>query len=276
MAVDDSPLSLVDPGSPEPDDGGASSPTGDGQAAASPGEQLGAILRQTIQPIAEAGERRTAQLEQRINQLTDLVARTVQGGQAAPAAPAARTAEDRDARVKRFVEDPYGYEDDLRTNIAGEVRKQVLSEVAPYLVGPAKSAQEQTLSREEQRVDARYGPGTFNEVVRPHIDSALGHLAEPHRANPDALRAAVSALMGSEPLQDALLERHTKHAQAQAQAKATQRQAPPSFLGRPGMPGGGGEPRPITPEDRIVLDAISRATGGDGMSEREQIGRAHV
>lgn len=242
--MDDSPLSIDgDPAAPTQDGGAAlvgSEGTAGPNAAA---DQLGALLSRTIEPLAMGMEQRFAQQEQRMNQIADAVARAQ-----APAAP--KQGEGREAEIERFVADPTAY----RAEIAKQVQEQTMRAIAPYLLGPANNTQQTTLASERSSIDSEFGDGAYDKLVKPHIDSALQHMPEAARYNPDALRTAVAALVGSSHLRGQLAQQREAHQRKLAEA-AKQRPKVPNILGPSRAVDAGGKPI-ITPEDRVVLDAL--------------------
>lgn len=267
MAVDDSPLSFAatDVGAQTGDGGGDGAGSGpqdptNGDHSSSPGglpsaaaDQFGTILARAMQPFVQATEQRLSGYEQRLNQVMDHLTRTGQ-----PAAPAAPTT--KEAKLEAFVADPDAYE----AALADRIRQQVMAEVQPLIAGPTRVVQESILAAEQQRIDNSYGPGTFNEVIRPHLESSFARVDPKVQADPNALRMAVSALVGSASLQQTLDQRRDAHRKAAAEA-AKKRQGPPNFLGTNRSVGDAGDRTAITPEDRIVLDSLARA--GYSMSE---------
>jgi hypothetical protein len=222
-------------------------------------------MAQAMAPHTQANEQRIGGLEQRLNQVVDMLSRSQQPQQ--PNGQPNQSAEGRDTKLERFVADPDAYERDL----IGKATKAAAAMMAPYIAGPASDVQERTFAAEAARIDAKYGANTFNEVVRPRLESALGHMAEPLRYNPEALRTATSALIGSAALQPVLDERQATHLKAQAEradkARLANKQKPPNFLGSPrGNVDGDGRPV-IGPEDRLVLEKLSEA--GFKMDEAE-------
>lgn len=236
--IDDSPF-------PDQEAAPAAEPTSEPAAQPAVGlEQLGAFMARTMEPTLNALNQRLAAVEQR--------------AQAPAPQPTSKPGSDKPL-LDRFVEDP----DAVLREHGERVRQETLQAVAPYLHGPAAAAQETAISTEKQRIDSRWGEGTFDTVVRPHLDEALQTMPEALRFNPRALQTSIAAIVGSGRLQGELDQRREAYLKAQ---RERQRAAPANPFGRPTTTGQGGSVD-ITEDDREVLKSLEKA--GFGMSEAE-------
>lgn len=263
MAVGDSPLDLaasngalppadlgaVDDGAaPGPDQGAAGGPGG---ATPAQGAAVGELLAKAMAPMVSAFQQEIGQLRSELNQMKDGQARQPQQPTGPTDVEGARK-----AKLERFVSDPDAYEAELQQR----TEERVLQRLAPFVAGPGMATQESTLSAERARIDGRFGPGTFDEEVMPHLQSSFSQKGmEAHRFNPDAIRTAVAALVGSAQLQPKLDTRQSAFQAQRAKEQQAKRQEPPNFLGsNRGRVDGGGQPV-ISPEDRLVMDAVERS-----------------
>lgn len=248
--MDDNPLTLthdLDPAAPTveggdaPAGGGAEPSQASGTAAA---DQLGILLSRALEPMAGAMEQRFAAQDARLNQLADHIARTT-AQQPNGAAPA-----NRESKIESFVSDPDAYE----ARITKQATEAAMKAIAPYLRGPANNAQQTTLAAERSSIDSEFGDGSFDKFIKPHIDTALQHMPEAARFDPDALRTSVAALAGSSGIRGQLAKAREEHQRKLADA-AKKRPAVPNIFGPSRPVDSNGRPT-ITPEDRIVLDAL--------------------
>lgn len=243
MTIDDSPLPLPTP----PDaDSGQPSQTPDA-GGASPGEQLGVLLRSTLEPVLAT----TSRLEQRLAQTEARLQQQQMQPPAQPAGPALTAEQAAEAKVKAFIADPDAYERQIVERTSQEVAKRL----APYIHGPARSAQESSFERQQQRVDRIYGEGSFDKHIRPHLQTLVSNMPEPLRFDPDAIQRGVDALLGSDELRPTLDEARDTARRAKAEAA---KQRPASPFGSPRASMGSLEPE-ITDQDRAVMAALDKS-----------------
>lgn len=230
----------LDPAAPAPNDPTPAPSGADPQAAA---RVLQEAIRGAVAPVVQ----RMEQLEQRL---------------AAPPQPTP-TSTTPPAGTEDWI-DKVANRDALRDEVMGWVREAV----GPALLPIAEATREQAESRQIAAVDDYYGPGTWDEVVKPRYEAVMGEL---RRTNPTAtftpqnIQTIVDSIVGSASNRDTLMERRAK----MEQQRQAQRAQAPRFVGpgRPMLP----SDTEIADEDRDIISRIQRSLGKDAFSESDLI-----
>lgn len=240
--ADDSPFPQAS------DDGGGS----DEETAApnDAGTQMAQIISAATGPAL--AEQRAAmgmmaqQLQQTQAELAQLRSRP------APSAPTAPGVDPDQTWLNEFVAKPTE-----KLNAAMEAKFQELARtyIAPPLAGIAQTVAAGVQREQAQRVEARFGAGTYAEVFQPHLERILAGMPETMRFQPDTVKRTMDALIGSDELAPEL----NKRAAAKAKAELdTNKRRPPSPMGSPGRSPLGPDLE-ISDEDRVFQTALSEA-----------------
>jgi len=204
-------------------------------------------------PVAAANvDARFDRLEQAMMNLAGVVESAATRLTGAPVAGPPRTSEE-------FLNDLAANPQDVIQRVAADTfRKAAQETLNPAVLRVLDTASHQVVSAEQMRVDAEFGMGTFDELIRPKLEAELGQLrgVNPQAvADPATVRALVDRHFGGENF-DKLSERRRALVNAQARG-----------LSYP-MPGGGA-PRlrgakfedEIPPDVEQFLRDVERNTG---------------
>jgi len=114
------------------------------------------------------------------------------------AAPQGRPPQTNEDFLNEMAGDPQGV---IQRVAADTFRKAAQETLNPAVMRVLDTASQQILATEQMRVDTEFGPGTFDEVFRPHIDLELAQLKgiNPQAvADPGTVRALVDRRFGGE------------------------------------------------------------------------------
>lgn len=171
---------------------------------------------------SQTSDVRLDRLEQAMVNLAQTVESAAQRLTSAPAAAPPRTSEE---FLNDLTTDPQGV---IQRVAADTFRRAAQETLNPAVLRVLDTAKTQILASEQMRVDSEFGPGTFDEVIRPHLETELEQLRgmNPQAvADPNTVRALVDRRFGGENF-DKLANRRM------AYQRAVER-------GSYGMPGGG-------------------------------------
>jgi hypothetical protein len=227
MPAGSSPIS----GDPTPQPG----PTPDQQAAAM--NQLGTVIGNMVaRAVAPLGDKINA-LETKLNTPPP-----------PPKPPEIKTP----AELDRLVTDPDGW---FNEKLGPKFDELAKAKLGPYFAIQMQEAREGAERGQRERIDSRYGKGTWDEHFSADFTKAMSSLPEIAQHNPKTIEKMVDGMIGSDQLMPVLEERKQKVA---AQREQEERTRPPSFLGRPGTSPMRDETE-ITHEDRQVQQALKSA-----------------
>lgn len=231
----------------------ASEPGDEGTPTRDAASQMAEIIAAATGPALAEQRAAMGMLQQQLHQTQAQLAAQQQAAAARPApAPLAPGVDPDQAWLNEFVAKPT---EKLNAYIDEKFQQLARQHIAPPLAGIAQTVAAQTLREQASRVEARFGAGTYTEVIAPHLERILGGMPENMRLQPDTVKRTVDALLGSDELADELGKRASAKAKAENEAN---RRRPPSPMGSPGRQPGGLD-LDINDEDRAFQTALRDA-----------------
>lgn len=160
-------------------------------AAPSPGinkEELAGLIQQFVEPNTRQMENITqtqSELVEAVRAISDRVGMSTNG------------AAEANVDVSEFLSDPQSHIQDIATKVAAA---QVREQVAPLLGQMVQQTYNDTITRQEAKVDAEFGPGAWKDHFWPELKPIFDRTqkeAPSQLGNTDAIQRAVDTVKGA-------------------------------------------------------------------------------